>query len=200
MNKIQHKFFIISIITVPVLLSILFYVISVSEDCVFVYKRNSVEESTRRLTITSGEIIVTSTTRYIFDKIINTSESHTIDNKTDVMGVAGTCISQYTTTYEEFNTIIKSLVICLILPVTIIIDYVHESCRKKDIVIERLNMYVSSEEKGEYCFCMNSDNEEEWVKLINCGHKYHKECIEEWWRNRKSESENDIFFCPVCGI
>ena len=50
---------------------------------------------------------------------------------------------------------------------------------------------VSGNEEYNKCsVCMTEYNEGETVKTLPCFHKYHKECIEGWFKVQN--------FCPIC--
>ena len=70
-------------------------------------------------------------------------------------------------------------------------------CKKNKVCQETINtLKVTENNIGETCsICLDVLDEnslEKSVKLINCNHIFHKECIEKWYKN--SENVN----CPVC--
>ena len=78
------------------------------------------------------------------------------------------------------------------------VGFIYERCQKKNKVCqEKINTLKLTENNiGETCsICLEIFDEESLeksVKLINCNHIFHKECIEKWYKN--SENIN----CPVC--
>ena len=58
------------------------------------------------------------------------------------------------------------------------------------------NRYTSTSSLSDECaFCLESINEYDYATL-NCNHKYHLRCIQEWVNNTKKITK----LCPLCNI
>ena len=47
-------------------------------------------------------------------------------------------------------------------------------------------------ENNECIICLESMKENDIVIVLGCGHKYHKDCLVEWFKRKK--------ICPLCDI
>ena len=45
------------------------------------------------------------------------------------------------------------------------------------------------------CICLSEFKNKEIVKKLECGHFYHKSCIDSWI---VSSTKNYTYFCPLC--
>jgi hypothetical protein len=48
----------------------------------------------------------------------------------------------------------------------------------------------------ECCICCENVKEREYIRELNCGHCFHKKCIDKWLLN--SMREKETVTCPVC--
>lgn len=58
---------------------------------------------------------------------------------------------------------------------------------------ERLQDYIivnKEFENNECIICLERMNIGEKIKILNCGHMYHNECINEWFKRKRE--------CPLC--
>lgn len=50
--------------------------------------------------------------------------------------------------------------------------------------------------KIDCCICQDNVKQNEFVRELNCGHKYHKKCVDNWMI--KMSQERDNISCPIC--
>lgn len=48
----------------------------------------------------------------------------------------------------------------------------------------------------ECCICCENVKEREYIRELNCGHSFHKKCIDKWLVS--SMREKETVSCPVC--
>lgn len=46
------------------------------------------------------------------------------------------------------------------------------------------------------CICLSSVNPNEFIRELNCNHKYHKKCIDKWLI--KMSKQYETISCPIC--
>jgi hypothetical protein len=56
--------------------------------------------------------------------------------------------------------------------------------------------YKCKGECVECCICLQSVNKKEFVRELNCGHRFHKKCIDKWLVKMSKEQEH--ISCPIC--
>ena len=55
---------------------------------------------------------------------------------------------------------------------------------RKKIIQESIRKYSSC------IICFSDFNKNDKIKILKCGHIYHKECINEWFKKKE--------LCPIC--
>lgn len=81
------------------------------------------------------------------------------------------------------------LIITLFTSILVIIRMYLNRINCIKIYIE-LEINKNSDETNICCICLESLNYD--IKILNCSHKYHKECIDIWLKKQKK--------CPCCRI
>jgi len=66
-------------------------------------------------------------------------------------------------------------------------DYSH----RQQIISLQIQILVINTQNEECCICMDIGNNSEW-SILQCGHKFHGQCISQWLRSNQT--------CPICRI
>ena len=70
----------------------------------------------------------------------------------------------------------------------------HQSVIEKDTIVIEFGTSIESlatATSQECSICYGEYTEKEQVRLLKCGHDYHKECIDEWLTRHRNR-------CPMC--
>ena len=71
--------------------------------------------------------------------------------------------------------------------------YIKEKCSSKNISNDIMNYTLETPIIDDECIiCLGDYLQGQSISLISCGHKYHKPCIEYWFKYKKT--------CPLCDI
>lgn len=58
------------------------------------------------------------------------------------------------------------------------------------------NYRLCKQQDIECCICCENVKKNEYIRELNCGHTFHKKCIDKWLISSMKEKEN--VSCPMC--
>lgn len=75
-----------------------------------------------------------------------------------------------------------------------------EKCKKNNRAnlknLDIKNYRRCNNQQFECCICCEEVKSSEFIRELNCGHAFHKKCIDKWLVN--SMREKETISCPVC--
>jgi len=69
--------------------------------------------------------------------------------------------------------------------------YRYDNSHRQQIISLPIQILVINNQNEECSICMDTDNNSEW-SILQCGHKFHGECISTWLLTNQT--------CPICRI